>query len=144
VLIRPGIPELDLLDGSVTSGSSPLSRHSVELEGGVFLGGIGARVSAEYSGASRIDGSGLPGSADLRFGDLFTMNARLFFNFDSRENIVATVPLLRGSRLALRIDNLFGGVRRVTDGNGDVPLSYQPGYLDPRGRTIELSFRKRF
>jgi hypothetical protein len=72
------------------------------------------------------------------------MNARLFFNFDSRENIVATVPLLRGSRLALRIDNLFGGVRRVTDGNGDVPLSYQPGYLDPRGRTIELSFRKRF
>jgi len=25
-----------------------------------------------------------------------------------------------------------------------VPLGYQPGYIDPRGRVFELSFRKRF
>jgi hypothetical protein len=25
-----------------------------------------------------------------------------------------------------------------------VPLSYQPDYLDPRGRVIELEFRKMF
>jgi hypothetical protein len=25
-----------------------------------------------------------------------------------------------------------------------VPLSYQPGLLDPQGRVFEISFRKRF
>ncbi|QLC25342.1 hypothetical protein HFP57_10120 [Parasphingopyxis algicola] len=144
VLIRPDIPELDLLDGSVTDDSEPLARHSVELEGGLFANGIGVRISAEYTGSARIDGSDLPGSSDLFFDDLFTANMRLFFNFDSRENLVEDVPFLRGSRAALRIDNVFGGIRRVTDQNGDVPLSYQPGYLDALGRTVELSFRKRF
>ncbi len=144
VLIRPGVPELDLLDGSVTDSSSPVSRHSVEMEGGVFLGGIGMRVSAEYTGSARIDGNTLLSSDSLFFDDLFTMNARMFFNFDSRPGIVESVPFLAGSRMSLRVNNLFGGVRRVTDQNGDVPLSYQPGYLDARGRYVELSFRKRF
>lgn len=144
VLIRPGIPELDLLDGSVTSGSSPTARHSVELEGGMFLGGIGFRLSGEYSGAARIDGSGLPGSSDLFFDDIVTFNLRAFFNFGSRPGIVEDMPFLAGSRLALRVDNIFGGVQRITDQNGDVPLAYQPGFVDPRGRYVELSFRKRF
>ncbi|MCA1750022.1 MAG: TonB-dependent receptor, partial [Sphingomonadales bacterium] len=144
VLIRPGVPELDLLGGSVTGGSTPVSRHGVELEGGVFLDGIGLRVSAEYTGSARIDGGGLPGSSDLYFGDLATVNLRAFFNFDSRPGLIEDIPFLAGSRLALRVDNLLGGVRRVEDANGDVPLAYQPGYLDPRGRYVELSFRKRF
>lgn len=144
VLIRPGVPELDLLGGSVTGGSAPLSRHGVELEGGVFLNGIGIRVSGEYTGAARVEGGGLPGSSDLFFGDLATLGLRAFFNFDSRPGLVEDVPFLAGSRLALRIDNLFGGVRRVEDANGNVPLAYQPGYLDPQGRYVELSFRKRF
>ncbi len=144
VLIRPGVAELDLLDGSVTGSSTPTARHSVELEGGVFMNGMGLRASAEYTGSARIDGSGLPGSSDLFFNDIFTLNLRAFFNFDSRETIVEDVPFLRGSRLALRVDNVFGGVQRVTDNEGVVPLAYQPGFLNPRGRYVELSFRKRF
>ena len=144
VLIRPGVPELDLLDGSVTGGASPVSRHSVELEGGVFMNGVGLRVSGEYTGTSRIDGGGPSGSTDLFFGDLATLNLRAFFNFDSKPGIVEDIPFLAGSRISLNVDNIFGGVRRVTDANGEVPLAYQPGLLDPRGRYIELSFRKRF
>ena len=144
VLIRPGVPELDLLGGSVTDSSSPVSRHSVEMEGGVFLGGIGMLVSAEYTGSARIEGNAVPVTDSLFFDDLFTMNARMFFNFDSQPSLVEAVPFLGDSRMSLRVDNLFGGVRRVTDQNGDVPLSYQPGYLDARGRYVELSFRKRF
>ena len=30
------------------------------------------------------------------------------------------------------------------DAAGNVPLSYQPGLLDPLGRTIMISFRKLF
>jgi iron complex outermembrane recepter protein len=144
VLIRPGVPELDLLGGSVTDSSSPVSRHSVEMEGGVFLGGIGMRVSAEYTGSARIDGNTMLSTDSLFFDDLFTMNARMFLNFDSQSALVEAVPFLGGARMSLRVDNLFGGIRRVTDQNGDVPLSYQPGYLDARGRYVELSFRKRF
>lgn len=144
VLVRPGVTELDLLDGSVTGSSTPTARHSVEMEGGLFINGVGLRASAEYTGSARIDGSGLPGSSDLFFGDIFTLNLRAFFNFDSRENLVEDVPFLRGSRLALRVDNIFDGVQRVTDSNGEVPLAYQPGFLNPRGRYVELSFRKRF
>lgn len=144
VTIRPGVVPLDLLDGSVTGEENPLSRHSIELEGGMFLSGIGFRLSGEYSGSARIDGTGLPGSSDLFFGDIAKFNLRAFFNFDSQQNLVEAVPFLRGSRLALRVDNIFDGVRRVTDQNGDVPLAYQPGFVEPRGRYIELSFRKRF
>lgn len=143
-VIRPGLPELDLLEGSVIGGSSPAARHSVELEGGVFLGGLGLRVEGQYLGRARVSGSGLPGSNDLFFDDLFTMDARLFVNFDSRPGIVEAVPFLEGSRLSLRVDNIFGGIQRITDGGGEVPISYQPGFVDARGRYVELSFRKRF
>ncbi|MEM8696539.1 MAG: hypothetical protein AAGE05_11000 [Pseudomonadota bacterium] len=144
VLIRPGIAELDLLEGAVTDSDTPLARHSVEMEGGFFHNGIGMRVAAEYTGSARIDGDTLLGTDSLFFDDLFTMNVRAFFNFDSRPGLVEDVPFLGGARLALRVDNLFGGIRRVTDQNGDVPLAYQPGFLDPQGRYVELSFRKRF
>ena len=33
---------------------------------------------------------------------------------------------------------------RVRDGLGGTPLSYQPGYIDPTGRTVTLSIRKLF
>jgi hypothetical protein len=33
---------------------------------------------------------------------------------------------------------------KVRDAAGNQPLSYQRGFLDPQGRIVELSFRKRF
>ena len=54
------------------------------------------------------------------------------------------MPLLAHSRLSFRVDNLFDAQQQVTDANGLVPLSYQPGFLDPKGRFFEVSFRKQF
>jgi iron complex outermembrane recepter protein len=54
------------------------------------------------------------------------------------------VPFLKGSRLALEVDNVFDSRQRVTDATGAVPLSYQPDLIDPRGRFIGLDFRKAF
>src|SRR5690606_31858369 len=62
-LVAPGVPRLDLLDGDALSGGGT-SRHSAELEGGLFYRGMGLRLSGTYSGPSRVDGSGLPGSSD--------------------------------------------------------------------------------
>jgi iron complex outermembrane recepter protein len=57
---------------------------------------------------------------------------------------VKSAPFFEHSRLSFRVDNLFDAQQRVTDANGIVPLSYQPGFLDPKGRFIEVSFRKQF
>ncbi|MHB9878464.1 hypothetical protein ACSMXM_02190 [Pacificimonas sp. ICDLI1SI03] len=144
VLIRPGVAELDLLGGSITDGRTPLAEHSVELTGGVFMDGFGARLSGNYTGSARIDGSEVTGSTDLSFGDIFTMDLRTFYTLDRDPEWVERFPFLANSRISLNIENIFGGVRRVEDGAGNVPLNFQPGFLNPEGRFVELSFRKRF
>lgn len=144
VIIDPAIPALDLLAGSTIDTVSPAVRHSVELAARVFKNGKGLRVSADYTGAGRINGSDAPGSTDLVFNDIFTLDLRAFYNFDTNTDLVAKVPFLKGSRVSFGINNLFGGIQSVTDDNGDVPIAYQPGYVDPQGRVISLSFRKLF
>ena len=54
------------------------------------------------------------------------------------------MPLLKGTRLSLRIDNLTNAIRDVRDTNGMVPFSFLPGFFDPRGRFVEISLRKIF
>jgi len=142
-IVAPGVPRLDLLDGDALSGGGT-SRHSAELEGGLFYRGMGLRLSGTYSGPSRVDGSGLPGSSDLRFGSLATVDLRLFADLGQQESLVEKAPFLSGSRISFRIDNLFDARRRVTDQNGEVPLSYQPFLVDPTGRYLGIEFRKMF
>jgi iron complex outermembrane recepter protein len=144
ILIRPGVPILDLLDGSATSSNGGASRHELELSGGVFHKGLGLRLQGNYKTGTRVDGNGLPGSSDLRFSDLATLTAFLFADLDQQKSLVKAVPFLKGSRLSLRVDNVLNDIIDVRDQNGLVPLSYQPGFIDPRGRVFELSFRKRF
>ena len=141
ILVASGGPLLDLLDGDAT-GDSGLSRHSTRLEAGMFRNGWGARLSGSYTGKARIDGSGLPGSSDLTFGDLATFDIRLFADLGqvlSREE-----GFLKNFRISLRADNVFDARRRVTDQNGDVPLTYQPFLIDPTGRYLGVDFRKLF
>ncbi|MGV3512700.1 MAG: TonB-dependent receptor [Novosphingobium sp.] len=142
VQIANGGTVLDLLDGEAISGS--VARHSLEMEGGGFYRGFGLRLNGNYTGGSRIDASGLPGSTTLRFDPIATFNLRLFADLGRKEKLVEKVPFLKGSRLSLSVDNVFNAQQRVTDDTGTVPLRYQPGYLDPRGRVFEIEFRKQF
>ena len=57
---------------------------------------------------------------------------------ENQEDLRAAVDDLKAQLMT------FASVRSVRDGTGMRPLRYQPGYLDPLGRTIELSFRKLF
>lgn len=143
VLIAPGLPELDLLGGDATSGSGS-ARHGLELEGGTFYKGVGLRLNGNWAAPTYVRGSGLPGSTDLRFGSVFNLDMRVFMNFDLKPKIVKAIPFLKGSRLAIEVENLLESRQRVTDASGVVPLSYQPDLIDPRGRVIQLSFRKMF
>ncbi|MFM6830544.1 MAG: TonB-dependent receptor, partial [Novosphingobium sp.] len=142
VQIAPGGQVLDLLGGDAISGG--VARHALEMEGGGFYRGFGLRASGTYTGGSRIDASGAPGSTTLRFAPIATFNLRLFADLGRKAKLVEQVPFLKGSRLSFSVDNVFNAQQRVTDDSGAVPLRYQPGYLDPRGRVFEIEFRKQF
>ncbi|GAA0472954.1 TonB-dependent receptor plug domain-containing protein [Parasphingorhabdus litoris] len=142
VLIRPGVEELDLLNGSAIGSTGGQPRHEFELQGRWFNNGIGFRLQAEHQTATRVDG-GLT-SSDLRFSDLTTLNLRMFINLDDRGTLTERFKFLKGSRIAFRIDNVFNDIQDVRDSDGLVPLRYQPGFIDPIGRYVEVSFRKRF
>jgi iron complex outermembrane recepter protein len=51
---------------------------------------------------------------------------------------------LKDTRLSLNLANIFNERQSVMDPAGMVPLRYQPGYLDPLGRTVEIELRKTF
>ncbi|HQN54152.1 MAG TPA: TonB-dependent receptor [Novosphingobium sp.] len=142
VLIAPGGPALDLLDGDALSGGGP-PRHSVEFNLGAFHKGLGMFGQGTWSGPTTLKASGAPGTSDLRFGSLAKVNLSVFADL-GQVGLAKQAPFFKGARVSLRVDNLFDARQKVKDGSGMVPLSYQPDYLDPRGRVIELEFRKMF
>ena len=143
VLIADGVPVLDILDGdAVSSGGQP--RHSANLRAGVFYKGFGLFSFSEYTGASRIDGSGLTDSTDLLFEDYFTVSGRFFVNLGEQESLVKSMPWLDDTRLSFGMRNIFDTRQRVTDSEGEVPIRYQPYLIDPTGRRFEVEIRKLF
>jgi hypothetical protein len=72
------------------------------------------------------------------------LNLRAFISLDDRGNLTQKLKFLKNSRIAFRIDNIFDDIQDVRDSDGLVPLSYQSGFVDPIGRYVEISFRKRF
>lgn len=143
VLVAPGGPVLDLLDGDALSGGGQ-ARHSGNLRVGTFYNGYGLIWNGTYTGKSRINGTGLPGSTDLTFNDYFTLNVRSFVDLGQRAKLVEAIPFLAGSRISFDVDNIFNARQRVTDSAGLVPLRYQPFLIDPVGRSFEIEFRKLF
>jgi outer membrane receptor protein involved in Fe transport len=143
VLIAADGPRLDLLDGDAISGGG-VARHALELEGGGFYRGFGARLSGSFAGGTHIDGSPLAGSGRLDFHPLARFDLRLFADLGQRQSLTKAIPFFANSRVALRVENLFDAQQRVTDVNGAVPLRYQPGFQDPRGRFFQIEFRKQF
>src|SRR5690606_30559493 len=135
VTIAPGLDPLDQLAGdALTAGGVP--RHQIELEGGLFKNNMGLRFNGTWTAPADVLASGGPGSSDLRFGSVFDLGARVFFNLGNMPNMVEKMPFLKGVRLSFEFDNLLDSRQRVTDAAGVVPLAYQPGFVDPRGRFI--------
>ena len=143
VLIAPGGPQLDLLNGDALSGGG-VARHAIEMEGGGYYKGFGLRLGGNWNAPTTVRASGVPGSSDLRFGSVLKLNLRLFADLGQKKQLVEKMPFFKGVRLSFIIDNVLDSRQRVTDASGTVPISYQPDYLDPRGRFLGIDFRKVF
>ena len=143
VVVAETGPILDLLDGDALS-SGGVARHALELEGGTFYRGFGLRLTGSWTAPTRVRSSGAPTSSDLRFGSVLILDARLFINFDQQASVIEKMPFMKGMRLSFEFNNIFESRQKVTDPNGEVPLTYQADYRDPRGRFVGIDLRKMF
>lgn len=135
--LRKGLEPIDLLVGG-SDGSTPTSRHQVEINGGVTSNGLGFRLTGEWLSAARVNNSA-SGTDSLHFGALGTANLRLFADLQQR---LPQKAWAKGLRLTLTAQNLLNERQKVTNDAGVTPQAYQPGYLDPTGRSVLLSVRK--
>ena len=137
-----GATTLDALDGFVLGSSGALPEWTARLEGGLFFGGYGMRLSGRYVGSAVLRGDDATGSDDLFFGDIATFDLRLFA--DIGQVTGRDTGFLDGLRVSLRADNVFDARRRVVDGTGAVPVQFEPRRLDPTGRYLGVELRKVF
>lgn len=142
LLIRGGLPVLDLLDGASVSGRGGSPRHEIQAQGGVFRSGMGAFLNITWRDETRVNG-GLTGQ-DLFFSDQATVNLNMFADLGQRPGLVARYPWLKGSRINLGVTNLFDSRLDVRDASGATPQGYLPDQLDPTGRQVFINFRKLF
>lgn len=142
VTIADGLPVLDLLNGDVLGSGGGQPRHEVEAQAGITRYGLGARLTANWKSGTHVDAGTGGATTALDFSSLATVNLRLFADLSVRRELVQAHPLLRGVRLSLAVNNLFDAETKVRDANGVTPLTYQPDYLDPRGRVVQLTVRK--
>jgi len=141
VLIRPGVPLLDLLNGDSVGGGGGRSDHQVQLQLGYSNNGLGVRAEGNWKSATFVHGDGAGTTGDLRFSSLTTLNLRAFADLGGMPKFMAK-PWARGLRVSVGVNNLFDSRQRVRDANGGTPLRYQPAYLDPLGRTVSITIRK--
>jgi hypothetical protein len=147
ISIRPGVPVLDLLNGSAVGNNGGRPRHEVEVDAGLFLKGFGARLTGTWQSGTivRSLADDVGGAAtELNFGDLARFNLRLFADLNQQRALVRRYPFLRGARVSLAFDNIFDARLQVRNETGVTPISYQPALLDPLGRSVRLTVRKQF
>jgi len=141
VLIRQGVPLLDLLNGDSVGAGGGQSEHQLQLQLGYSNNGLGARLGGDYKTGTSVHGDGLGTAGDLHFSGLATFNLRFFADMGGMPKFV-TKTWARGLRISVGVNNLFDSRQRVRDQNGTTPLRYQPAYLDPLGRTVSITIRK--
>lgn len=135
ILLRAGVPPLDLLDGAPlsvagTSVAGSQSRHALEYRTTLRYHAFGARLRVRWRSATLVDGGTAASSSNLYFSDLTTADLRVY------------ADLAQGLNLNLGVTNLFDSRQTVQDGSGVTPVGFQPGYVDPLGRVITVGVRK--
>jgi hypothetical protein len=139
LLLRRGLPTLDLLSGDAVDVAGGRRRHQIEVQAGAFQRGLGARVEATWRSGLTLD-QGQTTAGALRVASLAT--ADMSFFIDLAERLRGLPDWLTGARVSVAVDNVFDRRANVHDRLGATPLAYQRGYLDPLGRAFTIKIRK--
>jgi hypothetical protein len=136
------MPAIDLLKNAALGADGGGGPDKVEFEGGFNWQGIGLRLNGNWKSSYSVPGA--IAAQDLSYGDVTTVNARAFFDFNAYPAWVRAHPIFRSTRMLLRVSNIFDAAPKVRDGSGAVPYVYQKDLLDPRGVSWEIGLRKLF
>ncbi len=142
VVLRDGLPGLNLLGGDFLSDMGGTPAHEIELQTTVSTRTWSADVNTQWQThtTTRV---GALSEDQLTFSQGVTVNLRLQFNLSYQHWLTHILPFLRGN-LNLSADNVLGAHTTVHDARGVVPLAYGESYLNPTGRTFRITLRKRF
>jgi len=139
ILVRSGAPVIDLLDGAAAGTGGGRPRHRLQFDIGITDRGLGARVNGIWRSGTIVRAGQNSATGDLHFSPLATINLRLFADAGQR---LPAKAWAQGLRLSLSIANVLNDRQQVRDRGGETPVSFQPAYIDPLGRTISIGIRK--
>jgi hypothetical protein len=143
ILVRDGVPILNLLNGAPSDVTGGQPRHKLEFRTLVYKDGIGGTLNAGWRSATQV-GSGDPLAPDtLFFSALATVDLRVSTDFE-RFPPTRGDRWAKGARLSFTVINLFDRRQSVHDAGGVTPVAFEPGYLDPAGRLLRVGIRKVF
>jgi iron complex outermembrane recepter protein len=142
-LIRPGIPELNLLGGAPSDVTGGQPRHKIEFHTLYHRDGIGILLAVAWRSPTVV-GSGDPAAPDpINFSSLGTADLRIFLDLGHLP-WMGSASWAQGARASLAVTNLFDRRQTVHDADGATPTAFEPGFLDPLGRVLALTIRKVF
>ena len=142
-LIRPGIPELNLLGGAPSDVTGGQPRHKIEFHTLYHRDGVGVLLAVAWRSPT-VAGSGDPTAPDpIYFSSLGTADLRVFLDLGHLP-WMGGVSWARDARASLAVTNLFDRRQTVHDADGATPTAFEPGFLDPLGRVLALTIRKVF
>jgi hypothetical protein len=141
VVIRPGQPSVDLLNGGAIGISGGEPRHRVDFSVALTATGFGIRATGVHQGPSTLELRQGDAVGFLQFDSLSTINLTAFAE---AHRFLPRLQFLKGVQVTLSVVNLANSRQRVTDPVGQTPLNFQPAYRDALGRTVELSLRRAF
>jgi hypothetical protein len=140
LLTGAGLPVIDRL-----SDDGGQSRHSLQLQLTLGGKGFGATVNGSWNSPARIrNATPADGERSFRIRPSPIFNLSLFFDLDRHLSGKGRMSWLSDTRMSLDIQNLFDGYRRVTFDDGSTPPGFGRDDVDPLGRTLMISVRKRF
>lgn len=143
VLVRQGVPLIDLLNGGSVSSGGGQSQHQIDAQLGYSNNGLGARISETWKSGTAVDAAAGSQTGTLHFSSLATTELRIFSNVGQMPHFIGK-DWARNLRMSFSINNLFDQRQHVRDALGDTPLRYQGPYLDPVGRSFMIGIRKLF
>jgi hypothetical protein len=142
VVLRDGLPSLNLLGGDFLSDMGGTPTHELELQTTLSMRTWSADINAQWQTHTSAPVGTLEPDR-LTFSQGITVNLRLQFNLSYQHWLTRLLPFLRGN-LNISADNVLGAHTTVRDSRGVVPLAYGESYLNPTGRTFRITLRKRF
>lgn len=139
LLTRAGVPVIDRI------AETGQSRHHLSLQATAGRDGLGADLRATWSSPAQVH-SGRPtgGGGDYRYRPPLMIDVGFFIEPEQIWPATEKSGWFENLKISLDVENLLDTYRKVTLNDGGVPPGFGRDEVDPLGRTVELSLRKRF